>query len=496
MKRSSGVLLPIFSLPSKYGIGTLGIEAYNFIDFLVDTKQSYWLILPIMETSFGNSPYSATSSFAGNPFFIDLDMLKDDGLLQESDYINLDFGSDNQRVNYYKLYENRFKVLKIACDNYKRKHPIALSKFKFEHSYYLDDYALFHAIKDSFKGVAFNGWFENFKLADKETIDEFKKTHGEEIEFYKVLQCLFYNQWFKLKKYANDNGIKIIGDTPIYSAYDSSEVWAHPENFYLDENKTPIEVSGCPPDGYSPDGQLWGNPLYNYDYIKKNDFKYFIDKFSHLSKLYDVIRIDHFRGFDSYFAIPYGSPNARNGHWLSAPGIELFTKIREKLKDTEIIVEDLGFITESVRNLLSFTGYPGMKVMEFGFNSNDRWNTEYLPHSYPENSVAFLGTHDNDTFIGWLHSLNDNDRNYAKEYLDLKFDGYDHYRALTALYESKANLTMTTIQDLLGIGSSGRINVPSTISDSNWSFRLDESYKDESVKNFFKDLTQKTGRAQ
>ena len=486
--------MPIFSLPSKYGIGTLGKEAYKFVDFLVDTKQSYWQMLPIMETSFGNSPYSATSSFAGNPFFIDLDMLIEEDLLSSKDVEGLDFGNDERRVNYYKLFENRFKVLKIACDNYIRKHPIAFSKFKFEKAFFLDDYALFHAIKDTYGGASFNNWDEKYKLVDKTTIDEFKKTHKEEIEFYKAIQNLFYNQWHKLKKYANDNGIKIIGDIPIYSAYDSAEVWAMPKNFYLDENKLPIDVAGVPPDGFSASGQLWGNPLYNYDYIKENNYKYFIDKFEHLKELYDVIRIDHFRGFDSYYAIPYGRTDAVEGRWVDAPGKELFDKVKAKLGDVEIIVEDLGFLTESVRELLKHTGFPGMKVLEFAFDSRDKNNTEYLPHTYPENSVAYIGTHDNDTFVGWLNSINENDRNYAKEYLELKEDGSDHYRAIRVLYESKSNLAIATIQDLLGIGTEGRINVPSTISDKNWSFRLKKDEMDESVKIFFKDLTIKTHR--
>ena len=495
MKRSSGVLMPVFSLPSKYGIGTMGQAAYDFVDFLVYTKQTYWQTLPIMETSFGNSPYSAVSSFAGNPFFIDLDMLKDEGLLEESDYQNIDFGSDENRINYYKLFENRFRVLKIATSNYIKKHPIAFAAFKLEYNYFLDDYAVFHAIKDMFNGSSFDNWDEKYKLADKTTIDDFKNEHKDEIDFYKAIQNLFYNQWMKLKKYANDNGIKIIGDTPIYSAYDSSEVWASPENFYLDENKKPIEVSGCPPDGFSAKGQLWGNPLYNFDYIKKNRYKYFIDKFKHLNRLYDVIRIDHFRGFDSYYAIPYGSEDAVNGHWIEGPGIDLFNEVKKQMPGLTIIVEDLGFLTDSVRKLLKDTGFPGMKVLEFAFDSRDKNNTEYLPHTYIENSTAYIGTHDNDTFVGWINTINEDDRAYAIEYLKLQNDGADHFRALTVLYESKSNLAVATMQDLLGIGTEGRINVPSTISDMNWSYRFKADAFDESVKRFFKELTEKTERA-
>lgn len=494
MKRSSAVLLPIFSLPSKYGIGTLGKEAYKFIDFLVDTKQTYWQILPIMETSFGNSPYSSTSSFAGNPYFIDLDMLKDDGLIKESDYISVDFGNDNRRVDYYKLYINRFNVLKIACDNYRKKHPIAYVKFKYEYNFFLESYAVFHAIKDVNNGAPFSAWSSELRDRDADSLNAFKKEHENEIEFYKTVQCLFYDQWFKLKKYANSKGIKIIGDVPIYSAYDSAEVWAGPLNFYLDNNKVPVEISGCPPDGFSPKGQLWGNPLYNYEYIKENDYKYFIDKFAFLNKIYDVIRIDHFRGFDSYYAIRLGCEDAIHGMWKEGPGIELFNKINKELGHVEIIVEDLGFLTDSVRKLLKDTGYPGMKVLQFAFDSRDKNNSEYLPHTYPENSTAYIGTHDNDTFIGWYNSINQDDKNYAKEYLHLQDDPYDAHRALTVLYESKSNLAVATMQDLLMIGSEGRINVPSTISDMNWSFRFTEDQFDESVKIFLRDLTIKTGR--
>ena len=495
MKRASGILLPIFSLPSKYGIGTLGKEAYKFIDFLVDTKQKYWQLLPIMETSFGNSPYSATSNLAGNPLFIDLDMLKDDGLLDESDYADVDFGNDERRVNYYKLHENRYKILKIATDNYRRKHPLAFFIFKLQNNFYLDDYATFHAIKDMYGGASFDKWDTAYRDRDKKTIAKFTSTHKEEIEFYKATQCLFYLQWFKLKKYANANGIKLIGDTPIYSAYDSADVWAHPEFFYLNENKTPIEVSGCPPDAYSIKGQLWGNPLYNYDYIKEHNFEYFIEKYKQLFTRYDVIRIDHFRGFDSYYSIPYGASDASVGKWVDAPGSELFKKLKEEIKDLQILAEDLGFLTESVHKLLEETGFPGMKVLQFGFDSRDRNNSEYLPHTYPENSAAYIGTHDNDTFVGWFNSITDGDREYAKEYLSLKCDGQDHFRAIKTLFETKSKLAVITLQDLLGIGSEGRINTPSTISDNNWSYRIKLDEIDEDTKLFLKNLTVETNRA-
>lgn len=486
--------MPIFSLPSKYGIGTLGKEADNFIDFLADSGQKYWQTLPIMQTGFGNSPYSAMSCFAGNPFFIDFELLKEDGLLNESDYDFLSTDIDPRRVDYNKQFEYKYKILKLACNNFIANNLSEYNTFIEENDFFLDDYAVFCAIKDKFNGASFNYWDKEFKLADKDTVEKFKSENQDKINFYKIIQCLFYRQWFRIKKYANSKGIEIIGDTPIYSAYDSSEVWANPKNFYLNGNKEPVDVSGCPPDGYSAKGQLWGTPVYNYDYIKENNYKFFIDKFSHLLKLYDVLRIDHFRGFDSFYAIPYGSPDATNGRWVSAPGIELFNTLKKELGNINIIAEDLGFLTDSVRNLLIETGFPGMKVMEFGFNANDKWNTDYLPHTYIENSVAYLGTHDNDTFMGWINSISDADKEYAIEYLKLKNPKEYYKEALNVLFESKSNLVITQFQDILGTGSIGRMNVPSTINNQNWSYRLLPNELNDDVKTFLKDLTIKTNR--
>ena len=486
--------MPIFSLPSKYGIGTLGKEAYRFVDFLVETKQSYWQMLPIMQTSFGNSPYSATSSSAANPFFIDFELLKNDGVLKESDYDYLEEEANPRRVNYQKQFDNKYKILRIACDNFKKMYTKELDKFFADYNYFLDYYAAFYALKNKYHGASFDTWDNDFKLKNDEAVNKFIDENKDEVDFYKTIQCLFYRQWFKLKKYANDRGIKIIGDTPIYSAYDSSEVWAKSPYFYLDENRKPIDVAGCPPDGFCDKGQLWGNPLYNYEYIKKQNYRNFIFNFSHLLKIYDVLRIDHFRGFDSYYAIPFGSPDATNGRWVKGPGIELFNVLKKELGDVNIVVEDLGFLTDSVRHLLKETGFPGMKVMEFAFNAYDKGNTEYLPHTYPENSVAYLGTHDNDTFMGWINSIRKEDRDYAIEYLKLK-DPTNYYKeALEVLYKSKSNLVVVQFQDLLGTGSIGRMNTPSTISEMNWSYRLLPYELDNNVKTFLKELTIKTNR--
>lgn len=494
MKRSSGILMPIFSLPSKYGIGTLGKEAYSFVDFLADTKQTYWQMLPIMHTSFGNSPYSAISNFGGNPFFIDFDLLKDEGLLKESDYRYLETDTNPRRVDYEKQFNNKYKILKIACCNFKKLYKDEYDSFHSKQEFFSDEYALFLAIKEKFNGASFDVWPNEYKFCNPETLDNFKNENFELIDFYKTMQCLFFRQWFKLKKYANEKGIKIIGDIPIYSAYDSTEVWLHPEIFHLDHNKLPIEVAGCPPDGYAATGQLWGNPLYNFKFIEEKGFTYFIDKFSRLQRLYDVIRIDHFRGFDSFYAIPFGNKDATIGRWVDAPGKKLFKTVKETLGNVEIIVEDLGFLTNSVKELLEYTGFPGMKVLEFAFNANDKSNTEYLPHTYTENSVAYLGTHDNDTFMGWINSINENDRNYAIEYLHLKDPANYYKESLKVLYESKSNLVITQFQDLLGTGSIGRMNVPSTLSPMNWSYRLLPYELNDEVKNFLRGLTADTKR--
>ena len=494
MDRASGVLLAIFSLPSKYGIGTLGDEAYKFVDLLSEASQKYWQVLPITHTSFGNSPYSSISTFAGNPYFIDLDELAKEGFLKEEEYINVDFGYDKNRIDYNKLALNKIPILKKAAERVFKKSKDEVQNFINEHSYFITDYAVFCALKDKYLLKSFNEWPDEFKFKNQDAIDRFIKENKKEIEFYQILQFIFYKQWFKLKKYANEKGIKIIGDMPIYTAYDSCDVWASPEYYQLDENLSPQFVAGCPPDSFSAEGQLWGNPLYNYKYIEDNNFNFFIDKFSHLSNLYDVIRIDHFRGFDSYYCIPYGRTDAKIGEWQIGPGIKLFDAVKAALPNAEFIAEDLGFLTDSVHKLLKDTNFPGMKVLEFGFNHYDKDNTMYLPHTYDENTVAYLGTHDNDTFIGWLNSISKEDADYAIEYLKLNNPAAYHLDAMWVLYNSKSFLTIVMPQDLLGKGSSARINTPSTVSDSNWSYRFLESDLDENMVYLLKKLTVESGR--
>ncbi len=495
MVRASGVLLPIFSLPSKYGIGALGEAAYKFIDILKKSKQSYWQVLPVNTTSFGNSPYSSISCFSGNPLFIDLDELALDGLIDKSEYENISFGDDENKIDYDKLSLLKMPLLKSAALRLIKKFKNEFNEFVDKYSFYLNDYALFCVLKDKYHGKSFVEWDDEYKYKNKNAIDDFYKSNKKEIECYQALQYIFYKQWFKLKKYANDNGIKIIGDMPIYSAYDSCDVWSNSSIYQLNDDLTRIEVSGCPPDGFSEDGQLWGNPLYNYEYIENNGFKYFIEKFRFLFSIYDIIRIDHFRGFESYYAIDSKMTNAKVGQWKIGPGAKLFDALKKNLPNAEFIAEDLGFLTESVHKLLAYTNFPGMKVMEFGFNHFDKENTMYLPHTYIENSVAYLGTHDNNTFIGWLNEISKEDFEYVKEYLLLKNPASYHLDALYALYNSKSYLAIVMPQDILAKDSSARINTPGIVSDNNWSYRFVDSDFDDNFVYLLKTLTVSTNRS-
>lgn len=466
--RTSGILMHISSLPSPYGIGTMGKEARKFVDFLEKAGQSYWQILPVCPTSYGDSPYQSFSSFAGNPYFIDLDYLCRDKLLTKRECTNCEWGDDPEYVDYGILYENRFPLLKKAYDRFKENVPESFHAFCQENSYWLDDYALFMALKDANDGVAWFEWDKDLKIRRPEAIAEAKETYAEDIEFWKMLQFLFTEQWTDLKKYANDKGIGIIGDVPIYVARDSADVWANPGQFYLDENLDPIDVSGCPPDAFSDDGQLWGNPLFRWDVMKKDGYAWWTKRIGFMAKLYDIVRIDHFRGFDSYYAIPGKDITAKNGEWREGPGMDLFRTLEKKLGKLNIIAEDLGYLTPSVKQLLKDTGFPGMKLLQFAFDSREE--SDYLPHTYSKNCVVYTGTHDNDTIMGWFKTAPKESIKYAKEYLRLtKEEGYN-WGMLKAVWGSVGNMAIVPIQDVLGIGSKGRMNMPSTLG-TNWKWR-------------------------
>lgn len=474
MERSSGILLPIFSLPSKYGIGDLGENAYKFVDILSKARQKYWQVLPINPIEESNSPYYSTSSFAGNPLFISPYELYKKGYLKSDDLCEIETASSH--IDYKKVKDFKKGLLLKAYDEFsKNKKNLNLLKSFFTKDLKpLYDYALFQSIKDVYNGAPFTTWDIELKNHNDDALSKFEKANIDKINFHLFLQYLFFTSWQDLKNYANKKGIKIIGDAPIYSALDSADVWANSKNFHLDENMNPIEIAGCPPDGFNSEGQLWGNPVYDIDYMKNNKFDYMLSKMKHLSNLYDCIRIDHFRGYESFFAIKNGEENAKNGKWIKSFGREFFDILNAKLPHTQFIAEDLGFITDEVIDLLKYTGFPGMKVAQFAFDHNAWGNDIYLPHHFEKNTVAYLGTHDNDTFLGWFSNLDEIDKKFASDYFRLNTNVKPNISALKVLYHSNANLVIATPQDLLGFDGKARINTPGTVGDENWSYIFNE----------------------
>lgn len=477
----------ISSLSSDYGIGTMGKSAYDFVDFLHKAGQSYWQILPICPTGFGDSPYQSFSSFAGNPYFIDLDFLRESGLLKKGDYADLNFGANSEKVDFKKIYTNRYKVFKIAYSNFTRKIPTEFYEFCEKQDFWLTDFALFMAEKDANGGKPWNEWEEQIKKRRPAAIEKDKEKFKSEIQFYKMLQYLFYRQWQSLKEYANAKGIEIIGDLPIYVAGDSADVWASPQNFYLNDEFEPIEVAGCPPDGFTENGQLWGNPLYDWDYMKKDNYSWWIRRIAHCMKIYDVLRIDHFRGFDSYYCIDANEKTAKNGVWRKGPGMDFFSSVKEQLGNLNIIAEDLGHLTPSVKELLQQSGFPGMKVLQFAFDSRE--NSDYLPHNYNKNCIVYTGTHDNDTLLGWFRNAPEKDTEYAKEYLAINEEEGCCWGMLRGAWASVGNTVIVTAQDILGLDEKSRMNTPSTLG-GNWQWRAKkDAFSDElaeKIKNYTK----------
>ncbi len=487
--RSSGILMPIFSLPSKYGIGTLGTEAYKFVDFLKNAGQTYWQILPLSPTSYGDSPYQSFSSYAGNPYFIDLDILAGEGLLEEGDYANLDFGDNVNSVDYEKIYNNRYPVLRKASENFFNNTPTQYNEFCKKNSYWLDTYCCFMALKDLHNGVCWREWDDQYKYRDELALSEFIGKSKKEIDFYKFLQFEFFKQWKNLKKYANDNGIKIIGDMPIYVADDSTEVWSEPEQFDLKKDLTPRVVSGHPPDAFSADGQLWGSPTYAWKKMEKENvpFSWWRRRVMFALDIYDILRLDHFCGFESFFAIPAEDKTAANGKWVKGPGIKLFNALKEEYgKELPIIAEDLGHVTLEVKKLLAKTGFPGIKVLQFGFDSRE--SNDYLPHNYIKNCVVYTGTHDNDTSIGWLNNAYYDDAQKALRYMHMdNSDGFNWHMIRLAMM-SVADTAIIPMTDLLSFDSDGRINQPSTLG-TNWKWRMQSGWANDWLAGILFDYT-------
>lgn len=478
----------ISSLPSPYGIGRMGKEAYEFVDWLESAGQKVWQILPLSPTSFGDSPYQSFSVNAGNPYFIDLDTLIEEGFLTKTDVEKYDWGSDSSNVDYEKIFNNTFPLLKQAYKNFIQKGNISRFKsFKKENSW-TKNYGLFMALKSQHNGASWDKWEKELAFCEEKAMENAEKTLCDEIDFYAFLQYEFYKQWSALKQYANEKGIQILGDIPIYVAYDSVEVWTKPELFYLDSLKRPVEVAGCPPDCFSPLGQLWGNPLYDWPYHEFTGYEFWLDRIKAAQKLYDIIRIDHFRGFDSFYAIPFGSPDAVNGRWVKGVGYDLFKTVKMELGDVNIIAEDLGFITKSVEKLLKKCGFPGMKVLEFGFDSTAK--SPYLPHNFQNsNCVCYTGTHDNDTVVGWAKSLKGKELNFCKQYLNVKTRKGICEGMIRLAWSSVSDLAIAQIQDVLELGSASRMNIPSTIG-TNWKFRVTPDALTPEIAEKLKHLTQ------
>lgn len=489
--RKSGILLPISSIPSRYGIGAFSKEAYEFVDFLQSAGQRLWQILPLGPTGYGDSPYQSFSAFAGNPYYIDLEELIGRGWLTKEECSSYDFGDNRMYVDYEKLYSSRMKALRMAYERSGIHAEQDFIRFKEENAFWLPNYALYMAVKRSFGEKCWIEWEENIILRRSEALNVYEERYKEEVEFYKFQQYLFTKQWNSLKSYANERGIEIIGDIPIYVAFDSADTWANPELFQLDGGRRPVGVAGCPPDAFSLTGQLWGNPLYRWEYHKATDYEWWTQRIAYCYQLYDIVRIDHFRGFDEYYFIPYGEPTAEYGHWEKGPGYDIFKRMKEKLGDKPVIAEDLGFLTGSVKKLVKDTGYPGMKVLQFAFDSREE--SDYLPHNYTKNFIVYTGTHDNDTIIGWYNTLNEQDKAFAKRYLNLKTDQGVQWEFIRSALASVADTAVIPMQDYLGLGSEARINTPSTVGN-NWRWRLLPGQTDERIAQKIRGMTKLYGR--
>lgn len=494
LSRSSGILLPVFSLPSPHGIGTLGKAAFEFIDFLAAAGQRYWQVLPLNPTGFGDSPYSSCSVFAGNPYFIDLDTLAAEGLLKKRELKAFDFGKDPRRIDYEKLYNARFKLLRLAFERSELQNDPSYSRFVSENEAWLSDYALFMALKSHFDMKPWRAWDDaGARLRRPSVLEKYGSKLHAEIEFHKYLQYLFYSQWEKVKSYANLRGIGIIGDLPIYCALDSADCWANKAQFQLDKDGRPTLVAGVPPDAFTEDGQLWGNPLYDWERMKKSDYDWWMRRIENAEKLYDAVRIDHFRALESYWAVPASDDTARNGHWVKGPGICFIDAIKMRFPNLPFIAEDLGFLTEEVHALRRESGWPGMKVLEFAFDPSGK--SDYLPHNYDKNCVCYTGTHDNAPLLLYLEQASEAELAFIAKYLGIKTKNAKQLAEaiLRAGLTSTANLFIAQMQDWLNLSEGSRINMPGT-SEGNWQWRMKRGEASEKLAARIRELTELYGR--
>ena len=492
MERSSGILMPMSSLPANYGIGTLGKSAYKFVDFLKAAGQKYWQLLPLGPTSYGDSPYSPFSSFAGNPYFIDLDMLIKDGLLKADEVKNLNWGDDAARVDYGRIYQLRFPVLRLAFARGAEKYAREIAAFRKENAGWLENYALFMAVKAHFNMVSWIEWpDEAIRLRRPEAMAKYGRELKDDVDFYVFLQYLFYKQWDALKAYATGKGISFIGDVPIYVAMDSADVWSEPQFFQLDEKNLPKAVAGVPPDAFTEDGQLWGNPLYDWGRMAQDGFGWWIRRIGGAKKLFDVIRIDHFRGFDSYWSVPADATSAKEGKWLPGPGMNLVGVLTSWFRDVKYIEEDLGYITPGVKKLLSDSGLPGMKVLQFAFDAHG--DSDYLPHRCQFNSVCYIGTHDNDTIQGWLKTMSRKDKNFAEKYMHITPDEGWNWGMIRTGMSTASDLFVVQMQDVLELPAECRMNTPGTAT-GNWQWRMLPDAIDPKLTRKLREYTERYGR--
>ena len=465
--RESGILMHITSLPGPYGVGTMGRYAYEFVDFLKEAGQSYWQILPLSPTGYGDSPYQSCSTFAGNHYLIDLDLLVEEGLLKKKELEDITWNLSETKVSFGLLYNHRLDVLRLAYDRFRDRK--SLDAFCRENSAWLPDFTLFMAIKTQMGGKPWYDWEEDLKFRKPKAIEKAKKELAEEIKFYCFVQYLFFKQWNALRDYAHKQGIRIVGDVPIYVPYDSVDVWTNPSQFQLDEKLDPVAVAGCPPDGFTEDGQLWGNPLYRWDVMEKDGFSWWIKRLAAAGEMYDVVRLDHFRGLESYWSVPYGDKTARNGKWVKGPGLAFVKAIHKGLPKLEMIAEDLGYMTQEVMDLRDASGYPGMKVLQFAFDPKEP--SDYLPHTYTRNTVCYTGTHDNMTMRQWFDTATEEEVELATAYMHLTADEGPVWGSIRTAMASVSDICVIQMQDFVEFGGEARMNFPGTLSDSNWTWR-------------------------
>ena len=488
--RESGILMHITSLPGAYGVGTMGKQAFAFVDFLEEAGQNYWQILPLNPTGYGDSPYQSCSTFAGNHYLIDLDALVEEGLLKQEELEGIEWFRQETKTDYGLLYNNRLNVLRLA---YARFQPDeAFDAFCSANSSWLPDFALFMALKGKTGGKPWYQWEKGLKFRDPDAIWNARQELREEIRFFCFVQYLFNKQWVALREYAHSKDIKLIGDVPIYVPYDSVDVWSNPELFQLDENLDPVDVAGCPPDAFSADGQLWGNPLYRWDVIAQEGYAWWINRLAAAGKLYDVVRMDHFRGFEAYWAVPFGDPTAKSGRWVKGPAMNFINAVKNGLPELKLIAEDLGFLTQEVLDMRDESGFPGMKVLEFAFDSREP--SEYLPHTYTSNSVCYTGTHDNMTMRQWFETATPEAVQYATEYMNLSESEGLVWGVIRTAFASVSDLCIIQMQDLLNLGGEARMNFPGTLSDSNWTWRVKDGIINKSLAERILKLTKLYGR--